>query len=363
MKTKQKYRCIGLMSGTSLDGLDIVFCEFTTRDGTWSYRLIEGRTLPYPESWYNLLSGAYLMNGADLAEADHSYGRYLGAICRDFLSENGGDPSFIASHGHTVFHRPDQGYSLQIGNGHDIAAVTSIPVIYDFRSHDISLGGQGAPLVPAGDRYLFGDYDFCLNIGGFSNVSYENDRNERIAFDICPANTILNHLSKSLGHPYDHNGNLGRDGEILPGLLNDLNNLDYYLLPQPKSLGREFLEDLVLPLIAESKLATKDILRTVYEHIAIQVETALRIKKNGRVIATGGGAKNTFLMELLRSKCEHDIIVPDGLTVEFKEAIIFAFLGLLRMLGHTNCLASVTGASSDCSGGIIVWPGREEFKH
>ncbi len=347
------------MSGTSLDGLDIVFCEFINKTESWDFRLIKGKTLTYPDAWKELLEKAYSMKAPLLCELDHNFGRYLGAVCRDFLSENGGDPSFISSHGHTVFHRPDQGYSFQIGNGHDIAAVTDLPVIYDFRSHDVSLGGQGAPLVPTGDKLLFGEYDLCLNIGGFSNVSFDNEEHSRIAFDICPANTVLNHVSHRLGAEYDRNGNMGKKGRVIPGLLAELNSLGYYSVSPPKSLGREFLEDLFLPLISSEALRAEDVLRTLYEHISFQIAEALKVKNKGRVLVTGGGARNGFLMKLLMKQSEHDIIIPDNSVVDYKEAIIFAFLGLLRMLGENNCLSSVTGASSDCSGGIIVWPGRE----
>jgi len=350
---------MGLMSGTSLDGVDVVLCEFANSNGQWEYRLIGGKTVHYTDSWKELLARSYTMKAAELVELDHNYGKYLGAICQDFLSENGGDPSFIASHGHTVFHRPDLGYSLQIGNGHDLAAVTEKPVIYDFRSRDISLGGQGAPLVPAGDRLLFGDFESCLNIGGFTNISYNNADGERIAFDICPANTVLNHLSSRLGQGYDHNGASGRKGKIIPGLLSALNDLPFYLLPPPKSTGREFLEKDIMPLLAARDENPEDLLRTFYEHIITQVNRVLGGREAGRILVTGGGARNTYLMELLRKQNAHEIVIPGEALIDFKEAIVFAFLGLLRMLGENNCLSSVTGASSDNSGGIIIWPGRE----
>jgi anhydro-N-acetylmuramic acid kinase len=359
MKEKQKYRCIGLMSGTSLDGLDIVFCEFSFCQEKWEYRLLKGKTIPYPEAWRDLLEGSFHMEAAELVELDHNYGKFLGAVCSDFITDCQADPSFIASHGHTVFHRPDAGYSLQIGNGHDIAAVTDLPVIYDFRSHDISLGGQGAPLVPAGDRLLFGDFDICLNIGGFANISFDNEEGQRIAFDICPSNTILNYIAGRLDMPYDRDGLKGREGRILKHLLEKLNGLPYYAIKPPKSLGYEYLDTIFFPLIRSRTRKPENILRTLYEHIAIQIAEALKIKEGGKVLLTGGGARNSFLVELIKSHTDKEIIIPGDGLADFKEAIVFAFLGLLRMLGENNCFASVTGASSDCSGGLIVWPGRE----
>ncbi len=359
MKEKQKYRCLGLMSGTSLDGLDIVFCEFISRTTGWEFRLLGSQTLPYPGTWRDLLEKSYTMDASSLAELDHSYGRFLGAVCCDFLAGNSGDPSFIASHGHTVFHRPDLGYTLQIGNGHDIAAVTCLPVIYDFRSRDVSLGGQGAPLVPAGDKLLFGDYDICLNIGGYSNLSYDDEKGRRIAYDICPANTLLNFVSRRLGKEFDHNGDFGREGKIIRELFGKLESIGFYDLEPPKSMGKEMLEEFFMPCIANEKSRPEDILRTLYEHISLQIARSLNARPAGKVLLTGGGARNAFLAGLLRDRCRHEIIIPDDGLVEYKEAIVFAFLGLLRMLGENNCFSSVTGASSDNSGGLIVWPGRE----
>ncbi len=347
-----------MMSGTSLDGLDIVLCEFSRNNAQWNYQLLDSRTIQYSGSWKKLLNQAYTMDASSLAELDHAYGKFLGTVCRDFLSENGGDPSLIASHGHTVFHRPDLGYSLQIGNGHDIATICETPVIYDFRSHDISLGGQGAPLVPAGDQLLFSDYDFCLNIGGYANLSYENRNGQRLAYDICPANTMLNMLASRAGEDYDPDGSIGRKGRIIPELLDKLNSIKYYDLRPPKSLGRELFETEFMNYLSEGQGSTENLLRTTYEHISLQISQSLNTGKRGRVLVTGGGAKNTFLTELLTSRSHHTIVIPEDALIDFKEALIFAFLGLLRMLGENNCLSSATGASEDCSGGLIVWPGR-----
>ncbi len=356
MEGTKKYRCMGLMSGTSLDGLDLVYCEFVNEEGTWSFHMIDAMTHPYPSAWRELLENSYTMDAAPLAELDHRYGRYLGEICNGFMAANGADPLFIASHGHTVFHRPAQGFSLQIGNGHDIAAVTGKKVIFDFRSLDISLGGQGAPLVPAGDRLLFAEYEYCLNIGGFSNISFDNEIGERIAFDICPANIVLNTIANRQGQDFDRDGNSGRKGKIMEALLARLNAIGYYSQSAPKSLGREFLEEIFMKFIPGEESKAEDILRTLYEHIAIQSGKVLVANGNGRVLVTGGGARNTFLVERIREHCENRIVVPERDIVEYKEALIFAFLGLLRVLGKDNCLASVTGASSDCCGGIIVQP-------
>lgn len=340
------------MSGTSLDGVDLAFCEFIFEQ-SWEYRIICAETIAYPQPWKDRLSNLINSHGMDIEKAHIEYGRYLGSLINEFIGKHDISPDFISSHGHTVFHRPEKGITVQIGDGKIISGMTGLPVVYDFRTLDVKLGGQGAPLVPVGDRLLFGDFKYCLNLGGIANISYEYHE-KRIAFDICPVNMVLNHCSKKLGFEYDNYGHLAQSGNLNAGLLNRLNVLDYYKQSPPKSLGREWVEKYVIPLIDKSGLNTVDILRTFTEHIVFQSKHILNKQGNGKIMITGGGAKNKFLISRLRNELIPEVIIPDEVLVDYKEAMIFAFLGVLRFRNEVNCLASVTGASRDSCSGLIV---------
>ena len=345
-------RIIGCMSGTSLDGLDIALCEFEENNNTFSFKILEAITVDYSSEWKSKLRNAPNLSGLDLSLLDNHFGALTGNFIKQFISDNQiKNIDYIASHGHTVFHQPEKNFTLQIGSGINIATLTQITTINDFRSKDISLGGQGAPLVPIGDKLLFSEYDYCLNLGGFSNVSFE-ENNRRVAFDIAPVNLALNYYAEKLGFEYDRNGESGESGEIISPLLIKLNQIPYYSKDFPKSLGKEWLDKEFLPLILEYK-NTKDILRTLYEHISIQIASVLK-KENSKTLVTGGGAFNSFLMERIRAHSVSEIIIPDKKTIDFKEALIFAFLAYLRVQNIPNVLKSVTGAThNSCSGNII----------
>jgi anhydro-N-acetylmuramic acid kinase len=350
----ESYKAVGVMSGTSLDGLDIVLCKFSNKD-KWSFEILKSETIEYSNEWKNRLSNAPVVTGYDLSILHKEFGYFIGKSINDFLHETEFKVDLIASHGHTVFHQPEKKLTLQIGDGHEIAAVTNILTISDFRSMDVALGGQGAPLVPIGDKLLFNNYDFCVNLGGFANISFE-EKGQRLAYDICPANIILNYLANKLNYEYDKNGALGFLGKLDPELLNELNKLEYYKKEHPKSLGKEWLIDTFIPVLEKSELSVKDKIRTVYEHIAQQTASALNIKKQSTAFITGGGVHNKFLVNILKQKTKSEIIIPDKEIIEFKEAIIFALLGILKFENKINCLASVTGALRDSSGGIIHIP-------
>ncbi len=342
------------MSGTSLDGLDIAACEFIQDKGKWSFQIPFSHTYPYSVEWKEKLSGLPSANALDFSYVNVEYGHLLGRLTRTFLENTGFRPDLIASHGHTVFHRPDRGLTVQVGSGSAIAAETGVPVVCDFRSADVALGGQGAPLVPAGDRLLFPDFDACLNLGGFANISMEHT-GLMIAFDICPANIILNRLAASLGMDYDKDGETARSGKADPVLLAKFNDLEYYHLKWPKSLGREWLEQEFLPLTVIPDMPVSDLMRTVCEHIAIQVNKALKHVSPLNIIATGGGAHNVFLMNRIRESGNHHWIIPSDELIDFKEALVFAFLGVLRWRGEPNVLQSVTGCRMDHSGGALYY--------
>ncbi len=355
MGVNKTYRIAGLMSGTSMDGLDMVLCEFNDHNQIWSFNILAHSNIPYDHHLRELLNNAFRSTSTELIKTDHLYGRWLGQKCLEFIGRYPYSPELIASHGHTIFHNPREGFSFQIGNGNDIAAVTGLPVVYDFRSLDVSLGGQGAPLVPAGDRLLFSEYDSCINLGGFSNISF-SAKGEVIAYDICPVNIVLNSISRQIGEDFDKDGKMGMSGSINTSLLNELDSLSWYQVGYPKSLGREFTESVVLPIIENYSIPIADKLRTFYEHIADKIAGAILNSGAQKVLLTGGGAKNQFLTGLIKDKRVAEIVVPEAVIVDYKEAVIFAFLGLLRKLGINNCLASATGAMADSCCGVLVKP-------
>ncbi|MBK6963919.1 MAG: anhydro-N-acetylmuramic acid kinase [Bacteroidales bacterium] len=346
---------LGIMSGTSLDGLDLALCRFDVLNGRWSYEILKAETIPYPEEWQIILKELHIADALTISLTHTRYGRWIGQACNQFLTTVPVIPQIIASHGHTIFHRPGEGMTLQIGSGAAIAAETGITTVCDFRSLDVALGGQGAPLVPIGDKLLFGDFAACVNIGGFANLSFQQE-GRRVAWDICPANFILNREAGRLGLKMDESGNLARKGTISDVLLDKLNNLDYYSQPGPKSLGREWVEARVLPLLTDTSWSPETILRTFTEHIAIQTGHALRETEGGTVLFTGGGVHNTFLMERISRHTSLDVKIPSNETVDFKEALIFALLGVLRINNQNNCLAEVTGALRDNCGGSVFQP-------
>lgn len=350
---KNSYHCIGVMSGTSLDGIDLAAIHFNINNGTWSYNIHQAETVAYTKQWVADLKNAINLNATELLEINEKYTFYLGEIINDFISKNQLQSiDAVCSHGHTILHQPQNGYTLQIGNLPKIAQIVNQKIVCDFRVQDVKLGGQGAPLVPIGDRILFSEYDYCLNLGGFSNCSFELNNN-RIAFDISPVNTVLNFYANQLDLDFDDEGKISRSGKINNALFAELNNLDYYKKTHPKSLGFEFVKDTVLPLIEKYKIATADIMNTFTEHIAYQTQVALPIKK-GKLLVTGGGAYNNFLIERMQFHLpKMEIIIPDNKTLEFKEALIFALLGVLKLRSENNVLSSVTGALKDHSSGII----------
>ncbi len=339
------------MSGSSLDGIDLVYSEFFY-DTKWHYNIIAAETYAYSEEWIITLTQMPNQTGSKLIEADINYGKYLGNLINEFISINNLKPNIISSHGHTVFHNPDLGYTFQLGNGQTIATTTGIKTICDFRIGDIQLGGQGAPLVPIGDSLLFSEYDFCINIGGIANISF-NDNNQRIAFDICPANQLLNHLSRQIGKPYDENGNLAQLGKMDNQLFTSLNNHPYYLLPHPKSMSNQLVTDTFIKMIDESEANLEDKLYTVCKHIAFQIKNATKKYKGNKLLITGGGAHNNFLMTAISNELQIDIPLTDRIIIDFKEALIFAFMGVLRLENKVNCLASATGAIRNSSTGVI----------
>ena len=358
MKEEKQMQVVGLMSGTSLDGLDVCCATFRQRDGKWEFQIDGAKGYSYPaELKRQLGSEAQRMSALEFVTLHSAYGEFLGRKVREFMEETGVRPDLIASHGHTIFHEPQKKIMYQIGDGAAIAAVTRIPTVSDFRRLDIMLGGQGAPLVPIGDRLLFGDYDYCLNIGGFSNISFEQ-QGERIAFDISPVNYVINHYCRQIGLEFDRDGLLARSGQVCEALLQQLNDLSYYHMDYPKSLGREWVESEIYPLLERFDLTLADRLRTFYEHAAYQIALTVKAhisdeKSEKSMLITGGGAYNKFLIERIEALTPCRIVIPESRIIEYKEALIFAFLGALYMADEPSCLKSVTGAAIDNIGGML----------
>lgn len=349
------------MSGTSLDGLDIVACTFEYDQSKWEFEVLGSRMTEFPKLLEGKLRQSTRLMGQELILLDVEYGNWLGQETKKFMMDYSLKPDLISSHGYTVFHQPNNGLTLQIGSGHAIYTACKTPVVFDFRSLDVALGGQGAPLVPIGDQLLFAQYDVCLNLGGIANLSAEV-RGKRIAYDVVATNMVLNHLSNKVGHAYDRDGAMARNGKVSEQLLQLLENIDYFKMAYPKSLGYEYVSDHILPVIEDNKVSLIDQLATYAEHIAMRIAHDIsqihqqQEQKSVICLITGGGAHNGYLIERLKHHlADHvKLEVPDTTLIDFKEAIIFAFLGLLRMQNEINCLCSVTGASHDSSSGITT---------
>ncbi len=343
------------MSGTSLDGVDFCLADFHFNNGKWRFEILAADTFPYEKKWAERLIFDENISGEELLQLDADYGKLLADLVLQFIENQNIDASHldcISSHGHTFFHRPEKGFTFQLGGGPQIFAKTKNPTVTDFRRQDVALGGQGAPLVPIGDSLLFSDYDACLNLGGFANISFEKDQ-KRLAFDICPINFVMNFLSQKLGKEYDKNGEIARQGELIPALSNELNSLDFYQKKPPKSLGAEWVAEHIFPLLKKNDLSIANLLNTFAEHSANQISNVLNSNDLKTCLATGGGAFNGFLMERIQAKTDCEIIKPDAKIINYKEALIFAFMGVLKMRGEVNVLAAATGARGNHSSGIF----------
>ncbi len=347
------YNVIGVMSGTSLDGVDLANIQFRLSNQKWSFEITKNQTIPYSKHWVEKLKSAVDYSSLELTKLNQDYTQLLATIIVSFIQKHKiKNLDAVCSHGHTILHQPQNRFTLQIGNLPEISTLINQTVICDFRVQDVQLGGQGAPLVPIGDQILFSEYHYCMNLGGFSNVSFE-ENNQRIAFDISPVNTVLNFYANQLGMDYDDKGTISRTGKIDKDLLKELNDFPFYQKKYPKSLGFEFVKEAVLPLIESYKISIEDKLRTFTEHIALQTGLALPNKK-GKLLLTGGGAYNDFIIERIQFYLpEMEIIIPENKILEFKEALIFALLGVLKLRDENNVLSSVTGAQHDHSSGKI----------
>ncbi|MEP3209452.1 MAG: anhydro-N-acetylmuramic acid kinase [Maribacter sp.] len=357
MKT---FKILGLMSGTSLDGLDLCYCFINKDIDTWSFEIVETKSIPYSDDMQSELKDSIYLKANELLQFHNTYGTWLGQKARQFISEKKLDVDFIASHGHTTHHQPENGLTFQLGSGQHLANESGCKVVCDFRTNDVALGGQGAPLVPIGDQLFFGEYDYCLNLGGISNISLIQ-KGKRIAYDIGLANMILNYITRKIDLAYDKGGEMARSGTINQSMLDRLNDLKYYLLPHPKSIGYEWFVEEVVPIVDLTDDSTENLLHTSIHHICEKVAQQVKLnstKKASTLFVTGGGALNHFLIKVLQEKLGEsvEVMVPEKTLIEFKEAVVFALMGALRIGQEMNVLHSVTGAKRDSSSGVVYLP-------
>lgn len=341
-----------------MDGVDLALCKFTeTAPNNWDFEIIKTETQAYNETWRLRLSKLRNQTALIYHKTDRYYGEYIGQLVQQFLQKHSLPCDFVASHGHTIFHQPEFNLTAQVGSGAAISAICGLPVVNDFRAMDVVLGGQGAPLVPIGDRLLFSHYDLCLNLGGFSNIS-ATVNGKSVAYDISPCNIALNRIAREFDLDYDEDGKIADRGSINYDLLRNLNQIPYYTADYPKSLGREWINQYFWHHVRESQISKEDKMKTLCDHIAQQVAKNIDLLCGGnadgkKVLVTGGGAFNRTLMELIKSHSDAELIVPDDALVSYKEALIFAFLGVLRVTNQKNVLSSVTGAVSDSVSGAL----------
>jgi anhydro-N-acetylmuramic acid kinase len=349
-----KITALGMMSGTSLDGLDLAIVEFEQQASKWKFNMLKATTIAYSPELKQQLDTAQQWNAEEFLKLHDHYGRFLGEEARKFIASSTNKVDVIASHGHTVFHQPENHFTFQIGNAAHIAAITGITTVADFRTLDVALGGQGAPLVPIGDRLLFAEYGICLNLGGFANLSVE-ENGQRMAYDISAFNYVLNYLSKQKGFDFDRDGNMGREGHADQNLVTLLDKLPFYKHTPPKSLAREWVEKEIYPLLKRFPLSVEDLLSSYYEHISSQIAKEIDALNKSSVLITGGGAYNSYFIDLLKAKSKTTVYIPGKQVIDFKEAIIFAFLGVLRLSEQINTLKSATGATKDSIGGAVFF--------
>ncbi|MES2616329.1 MAG: anhydro-N-acetylmuramic acid kinase [Bacteroidota bacterium] len=354
----KSYKVLGIMSGSSMDGIDIALCTITSDEGNYSYSIDVSHTYSYDDKWRVRLSQLRKADALSYAKTDVFYGHYLGQLVNDFVEKYQVKADLVASHGHTVFHYPDEMITRQVGDGASLSAICGLPVVSDFRSMDVAKGGEGAPLVAIGDELLFGEYDYCLNIGGFANISGMVG-GYRVAFDVSPANILLNRVARDLNLAYDHNGEIAAKGSIHYPLLAQLNDIDFYKLPFPKSLNRDWINEELWHLVKEGeRLSPEDKMKTFVDHISTQIGKSIDYISSHqttgkKVLVTGGGAFNATLMDYIRTHSDADFQIPDPQLVKYKEALIFALMGVLRVENNTNIKKTYTGAKSDSVSGSL----------
>ncbi len=353
------------MSGSSMDGLDIAYCTIEETGGKWSYQILQAECIPFDDNWIETLKRITTCTASELLLAHTAFGHWMGKVINDFIERHQLEHKvhLIASHGHTVFHEPKQRMTFQMGDGAAIAAITKLPVVSDLRNMDIALGGQGAPIVPIGEKLFWQPYHYFLNLGGICNMTIAT-HDQHIAFDVCPANRVLNMLAAELGKPFDNNGEEAAKGMLNKELLDELNALDYYKQPYPKSLSNQFGIETLYGIIQNVEIPVQDKLHTLCVHIAQQVCHAIKEfadQETSDILVTGGGALNSFLTRQIQKELDAlsvHVVIPENELVEYKEALVMALIGVLRWREEENVMASATGAVRNSVGGAL-WMGHD----
>ena len=343
---KTSFRIIGVMAGSSMDGLDLAEVSFELKNDRWGYLIHKTETIEYPTKLLERLKISSAENQASQQKLDKEFGKWISEQINGF---NESEIDLVAVHGHTVIHKPQNQISWQLGDGKIIANECNVPCITEFRTLDVQLGGQGAPLVPFGDFNLFSAYSACLNLGGIANISI---RESGTAWDICPCNQILNYLAGQKGLLYDMDGELARKGSLMEELFNKIQKDHFFEQHPPKSLPNNYLSTDLF-----ENINIEDGLHTYCHFVAQQIKKDLLNVNPGKMLISGGGAHNSFLIQLIRRQLsEWKIEVPNEQLISFKESLVFAFLGLMKFRGEINVLSSVTGAAKDTSSGVIHFP-------
>ncbi len=365
-ETPSTYHVVGLMSGSSLDGIDLSYCSYSTSGDAFDWELLNHATYPIPDTWKSRLLHLPEQSAKTFVKTHTYFGHFLSEVINDFIERQKITPDFIASHGHTIFHEPNKRFTTQIGCGAAIATQTGLPVINDFRIQDISINGEGTPLAPAADLFLFEGYDFYLNLGGIANLTAKTV-DQLVAFDVCPANQLLNFLANQINLAYDKDGILAKSGQLLPALMERLRDFEYYRMSYPKSLDNSWIKKEVLSIFQQFEEPVQDKLHTTCKFIAEEITNSLstviqslKMGKNNhyKLLATGGGTFNEFLLECIvesntKGNLPIEVVLPEKEIIDFKEAILMGLLGVLRVQNRPNCFASVTGAKYDTIGGIV----------
>lgn len=351
------------MSGSSLDGIDMAYCKIQTAN-PYTFTIIAAATSPFSHEEFLMLKNCTPDIHYNYHKEDEMFAKVSAQAINNFLQKNNlPKPDAIASHGHTVFHFPALGKTKQIGSGQLIANLTGCKVIYDFRAADVEAGGQGAPLVPLCDAIFFNNYHACLNIGGIANISFDTPTG-RIGFDICGANQLLNYIAQTIDLPFDENGELAAAGFVDEQLLSDLDACAYFQLPYPKSLDNHFVRKYFIERIAAANISANDKLATATYHIAKQIAIIInqqnKVHENYRLLVTGGGAFNVYLIQLIEKLTGIKITLPANEIIQFKEALAMCLMGVEKLQNKPNFLPSVTGAKTAVSGGVVVIPEKRD---
>lgn len=347
------------MSGSSLDGLDIGIIDIIKKGNELSYEVIRCDTIEYSTEWKKSLTSLPNASAKELANNDMAYSRYMSELIRSFLKEED-QIDYVSLHGHTLFHEPENGFTYQLGNGGVLSARLGLPVVCDFRSKDIGLGGKGTPLAPIVDSYFYNEYEVLINLGGICNLTFLSKK-ETIAWDVCPCNQLLNFLSEKMNLAYDKDGLIARNGKLNLDFLNILEKNPYYSEKYPKSLDNQYIKQNIIRELDSYTIPLEDQLHTTCIFVARQIKAAIQMAVKSlevawpeKILITGGSAHNAFLIQCIKEHCAPSVVsIPDETIINYKEIILMALCAYLRVNNQENTLSEVTGSSRNSIGGAI----------